>query len=125
MRAIGTLGARKPSAGRLAIDVRRAFLACGLVLTLCLVAALIAGGSQVSISPASRSGEADLSTGSMLVVTSYGELCRERTIDNNTWKIRNKGWVDCDEALAKSAGLEHRSTGSRLDIIRESFRGKP
>jgi len=29
------------------------------------------------------------------------------------------------EALAKASGVEARSTSSRLDIIRESFRGKP
>jgi hypothetical protein len=130
MRATGTFQARKPSAaGRLAGDVRRAALASGFVVALCVLAAVIAGWSQSSPSPAPRphaAGAADLSTGSLLVVSPTGNLCRERTIDNSTWLIRNKGWVDCDEALAKSAnsGNDVRSPGSRLSIIREGFLGR-
>jgi len=128
MRAIDPISARKPSAARLAGDVRRAFLACGFLLVVCVSAVAIA--SWASLSPASRShptSEADLSTGSMLVVSPTGKLCRERIIDNNTWRIRNNGWVDCEEALAKAANsaAESRSPGSRLDIIRQSFRGRP
>jgi hypothetical protein len=69
--------------------------------------------------------EADLSTGSLLFVSPTGERCFERTIDNNTWLIRNNGWVDCDAALAKAArsGADSRTPGSRLDLIREGFRG--
>ena len=72
-------------------------------------------------------GSADLSTASMLVVPPAGDLCRERVFDNSTWRIRNKGSVDCSEALAKAAnsGADVRSPGSRLGLIAESFRGKP
>jgi hypothetical protein len=70
--------------------------------------------------------EAELSTGSLLFVAPNSSLCRQRTIDNSTWQIRDNGWVDCDEALAKSAnsGTDARTQGSRLDLIREGFRGK-
>jgi hypothetical protein len=130
MRAIGTFPALRPSAaGRPAGEVRRAVLACVLTLGLCLTA-LIANWSQISLGPESRShtsSEAPLSTGSLLFVPPRGSRCRQRTIDNNTWKIRDHGWVDCDEALAKSAnsGADMRSPGSRLDLIRDGFRGKP
>jgi hypothetical protein len=129
MRATGTSRARTPSAaGRLAGDVRRAFLACGFVLALCVLAAVIANWSQTSVSPAPRphtAGEADLSTGAMLVVSPTGNLCRERTIDNSTWLIRDKGRVDCAEALAKfeSSGADGRSSGSRVELIRKGFPG--
>jgi len=130
MRATGTFPARKPAAaGRLAGDVRRAVVACGFVVALCVLTAYIAGWSQSSPSPAPRphaAGAADLSTGSMLVVSPNGNQCRERTIDNSTWLIHNKGWVDCDEALAKSAnsGNDVRSPGARLNVIREGFLGR-
>lgn len=129
MRATGTFPARKPSAaGLFRGDLRRAILA-GAFLTLCVAVAFIANNSQDS-SPPPRphaSSEGDLSTGSMLVVSPVGNLCRERTIDNSTWQIRNKGWVDCAEALAKAAnsGVDGRSSGSRIDMIREGFRGRP
>jgi hypothetical protein len=122
MRATATFQARK---GRLAGEVQRAFLASGFVLVVCALAAAVASQASMSrTSPTRASGETNLSTGSMLFVSPSGDLCRERTIDNSTWQIRNKGWVDCDDALAKAAGLERRTSGSRLDIIRESFRGK-
>jgi hypothetical protein len=127
MRATGTFRAQKPSAiGLFRADLPRAFLAFGF-LTLCVAFAFVTNRSQDS-GPVPRphvSSEADLSTGSMLVVSPAGNLCRESTIDNSTWRIRNKGWVDCADALAKSAATESRSTPSRIDIIREGFRGRP
>jgi hypothetical protein len=130
MSATGTIRARRPGAGRLAGELRRAFVACGLVFTLCVLVALIANWLQASTGPVSQthsSSEVNLSTGSMLVVPPAGDLCRERIIDNSTWRIRNKGWVDCSEALAKAAnsGSDVRSPSSRLGLISESFRGKP
>jgi hypothetical protein len=126
MRPNGTSRARKPSAGsRLAGDIRRAVLACGFVFALCVFVAVIASWSQTSVSPPPRphTAEGDLSTGSMLVLSPTGDLCRERTIDNSTWQIRNKGWVDCAEALARSenAGPDGRSSGSRVEMIRRGF----
>jgi hypothetical protein len=125
MRATGTFRAQKPSTGVFSRDVWRAFLACGFVLTLCVVAAVIGSWSQSPPPQLRTTSEVDLSTGSMLVVSPTGNLCRERTINNANWQIRDKGLVDCAEALAKASGVEARSTSSRLDIIRESFRGKP
>jgi hypothetical protein len=130
MRAIDTIIARKPPAAGLAGDVPRAFLACGFLLAVCVSAAVIAHGSRASTSPASRTRattEGNQSTGSIQLVSPIGNLCRERIIDNSTWQIRNNGWVDCEEALAKAANSAAaiRSPGSRLDMIRESFRSRP
>jgi hypothetical protein len=129
MRATDTFAARKPSAtGLLAGDFRRAVLACGLVFSLCVAFVVIASRFQGAslIAPPHVSTEAELRTGSLLVVSPLGERCRERLIDNSTWRIHDKGWVDCEEALAKSANAnaESRASGSRLAIIRDGFLGK-
>src|ERR1700730_17740898 len=115
MRAINTIRARKSAPGRLAGDIRRAFLACGIVVALCIFA-VIANWSQISPSQSHTPSEVNLSTGSMLVVSPGGDRCRERTIDNSTWRIQNKRWVDCDEAFARAAnsGADMRTPGSRL-----------
>jgi hypothetical protein len=126
MRAINAMRPQKSAPGRLAGDIRRAFLACGIVVALCIFAVIV-NWSQPSTTSSRAPSEANLSTGSMLVVSPGGDRCRERTIDNNTWRIQNKGWVDCDEALSRAAnaGADIRTPGSRLELIREGFRGKP
>ncbi|HEY6254915.1 MAG TPA: hypothetical protein VIY51_03890 [Xanthobacteraceae bacterium] len=127
MRATGPIHALKPSAGRLAGDVHRAFVASGLVVGVCVGTAVFASWAHSSMSRGAQShavNGANLSTGSLLIVSPSGTFCRNRTIDNSTWQIRDNGWVDCEDALAKSAsGTDNR--GSRLDLIRQSFRGNP
>ena len=115
--------ALRPS-GRLASDVHRAFVATGMVVGVCAVGAAFTGLAHTSMSrdtPSHSLSAAQLSTGSLLVVSPSGTFCRNRTIDNATWRIRDNGWVDCDDALAKSSGTA--TTGSRFDLIRQSFRG--
>jgi hypothetical protein len=131
MRATGTIQFVRPPAAarRFAVEVRRAALACGFTFGVCVAAVLLANRWQASPSATARSRpstEAELSTGSLLFVAPYSNLCRQRTIDNSTWQIRDNGWVDCNEALAKSANptAETRTLGSRLDLIREGFRGR-
>jgi hypothetical protein len=127
MRANEAIQPLKPSAaGRFAGEFKRAILACGFGIAVCVGATIVASWTRVTVTsaPPSSASEADLSTGSVLVVSPTGDRCLERTIDNNTWLIRNKGWVDCDEALAKTkSGADSRMPGSRLDLIREGFRG--
>jgi hypothetical protein len=131
MRATGTIHLVRPPAAarRFAVEIRRAVVACGLTLGVCLAAVLVASWWQTSPNRTARSQPstaAELSTGSLLFVAPYGSLCRQRTIDNSTWQIRDNGWVACNEALARSespAG-ETRTQGSRLDLIREGFRGR-
>jgi hypothetical protein len=127
MRASGTIRAQRPSVVRwLAGDLHRTVLICGFALTICAAAVLVASWSG-SASRSRAAGDADLSTGSMLVVSPGGDMCAQRTIDNSTWQIKNIGFVNCDEALSKAAngGADHRTPGSRLQAIREGFVGKP
>jgi hypothetical protein len=117
------------SAGKTAGDGTRAFLAGAFLLALCVSAGFVAHGFRASPGPTSRTaaGSDDgLRTGSILIVTPTGNLCRESSIDNTTGRIQSNGWVDCDEALAKAANTAagSRSQGSRLDLIREGFRGR-
>jgi hypothetical protein len=128
MRAIDMTPAGKPSvAGRVGGDFRRAFLTCGIALAFGLVVAVVASWLQPPVSPERARTEGNLSTGSMLIVAPSGNQCRQSTIDNSTWRIRNGGLVDCDEALAKAAnaGNDTRSPTSRLELIRQGFRGAP
>jgi hypothetical protein len=129
MRAIDTPAGKPAVAGRFGSDFQRTFLICGIALAFGLVVACVANWLQPAVSPerARAATEANLSTGSMLFVAPGGNRCRQSTIDNATWRIRNGGLVDCDEALAKAAnaGNDVRSPGSRLELIRQGFRGGP
>jgi hypothetical protein len=62
----------------------------------------------------------DFATGAVVFVPVLGEECRQKTIDNRTWEIQDQGTAPCKDALAASTG--RRSGGSRMDIIRDSFR---
>ncbi|HLH94659.1 MAG TPA: hypothetical protein VKW08_06025 [Xanthobacteraceae bacterium] len=127
MRATGTLKLKTSAAA--AGDISRALWAGGIMIGVCGLAAVAALFVHASSPPTARSSaatEGDLSTGSMLVVSPSGTRCAQGTIDNSTWQIHNQGWIDCDEAIARaaSAGADYRPTGgTRLDIIRDSFRG--
>jgi hypothetical protein len=115
--------APRPSTARLAGDIHRAFVATGMVVGVCAVGAAFTGLAHTSMSRGTQShtlNAAEFSTGSLLVVSPSGTFCRNRTIDNATWRIRDNGWVDCEEAFAKPSGTA--STGSRFDLIRQSFR---
>ena len=127
MRAIETPRPRKRRpTGWLARNGRRATV-IGVLAAAVVVSATIATFA-IRFAPWSGSsprtdGDA-LSTGSVLIIPTTGELCRERTIDNSTWRMRDGGLVDCDAALAKStsSNTSGRWSGSRIDIIRDTFR---
>ena len=126
MRATGSIKAPRPSARRVTGELQRAVVAAGVVLGVCAMGAFFAGWGQshTGRNPQSnRESAAELRNGSVLLVSPSGQFCRNRMIDNSTWRLRDAGWVDCETALAKSTGAEN--TGSRLNLIRQSFRGAP
>jgi hypothetical protein len=129
MRATVTTRPRVPaSTARLAPDVWRALLACAFIIAMCALAGSFATGSRLwTGSRPQTSLEASLSTGSVLIVSPVGNLCRERVIDNDTWRMHDGAAVDCKEALAKlgAMGSNGRWSGSRVDVIREGFRKGP
>jgi len=129
MRAVNSISARRPAAAKPAGDIPRAFAACGFLLVLCASAVAIVHQSGASLNQPPRSaatGDDILRTGSILIVAPTGSLCSERIIDNTSGRIWNNGMVDCDDALAKAANAAagSRSRGTRLDLIREGFRGR-
>ncbi len=64
----------------------------------------------------------DLTTGSIVFVPVLGNRCRNRLIDNATWRIRDNGFVDCRAALAQSANVRRLQWSSpRIDVIRDGF----
>jgi hypothetical protein len=117
---------RTPSRRR---DNRNAILACGLVgiLSIALLVAIIVESPEwFAPTPRANMG-AELRTASVLLVPATGDVCRQRVIDNATWRIKDQGPVDCEQALAKldNAQTNGRGSGSRVDIIREAFRKGP
>ena len=126
MRATGSIKVPRPTARRVTGELQRAVVAAGVVLGVCAMGAFFAGWGQshTGRNPQSnRESTAELRNGSVLLVSPSGQFCRNRMIDNSTWRLRDAGWVDCETALAKSTGAEN--TGSRLNLIRQSFRGAP
>ena len=67
----------------------------------------------------------DLRTGSILITPADGNICEHRLIDNETWRIRTNGTVQCDAAVTwhPERGGEHTST-SRIEAIRDGFVSK-
>jgi hypothetical protein len=104
-------------------DLRRTLLILALVLVASAGIALVAALRVLSSRPPAPV-EADLKMGSMLIVSPSGNLCQERTIDNDTWRIRDGALVNCAEALARAAGGSAEPSGSRIDLIREGFRNR-
>jgi hypothetical protein len=70
-----------------------------------------------------KGGDDYLTTGSILFVPMEGNVCRERLIDNKTWRMRDKGYVVCDEAVSWNAHTKGQpySPTSRVDAIRSGF----
>jgi hypothetical protein len=56
-------------------------------------------------------------------------FCRQMSIDNRTGKITSHGRLPCDksptsDAKEVSEALKERATGSRIDVVRDSFRSR-
>lgn len=113
-------------------DGRRAVLAA---LLLIFVAAatfsdgrLLPGfpnGQRFGVKPPDRSPDFDLRTGSILITPSDGNICEHRVIDNETWRIRSNGTVQCDAAVTWQTDREGTYTPrSRLEAIRDGFVSK-
>lgn len=63
---------------------------------------------------AQKQGDDDLQTGPIVFMPMLGDECRMRVIDNETWRIQDKGVVSCETALAQTS----ISTGKQLSIAR-------
>jgi hypothetical protein len=124
MRASDAAHTPSPSSIRWLVgDVRRTVQVGAFVVLVSAAIGLVAILAPPLAKPGPRvHTEAELRTGSMLIMNPDSSLCQQRTIDNDTWRIRNGTLVDCEDALAKAAGGP--ASGSRLELIREGFRHK-
>ena len=68
-----------------------------------------------------------LRSGPILFVPIEGNVCRRRVIDNETWRIRDDGFVECDEAVTWNSGAENQKyfVAVRVDAIRAGFKATP
>jgi hypothetical protein len=117
-------------------DRRRGLITC-TCLSAILAAAVIAGGTVAKISGASSSNPGremayidaagTLRSGSILFVPIEGNVCRRRVIDNETWRLRDNGFVECDEAVTWNSGAENQKyfVAVRVDAIRAGFKAAP
>ena len=109
-------------------------------LTLVLGALLVGYGVQAQIvgeaaRMARRAEQIALATkeelkkGTLLFVPVYGNVCRQRWIDNATWTIRDGQDVICDEAASWTVNTKptDQSIAQRMGALRDGFRvsGKP
>jgi hypothetical protein len=62
-----------------------------------------------------------LRTGSILITPGQGNICEHRLIDNETWRIRSNGTIQCDEAVAWHADRGDVTWTSRIEAIRDGF----
>jgi hypothetical protein len=126
-RATGNTRSAKRRA--LAQDLSRAAIVTFVLVGAGAVTAIAGIGWQISSPPkkaavrsASVAGNGDLTTGSVVFVPTSGDICRQSEIDNATWQIRQVGEVPCQQALSAAAHKDEPGAGTRIAIIRNSFR---
>jgi hypothetical protein len=79
--------------------------------------------STLAGSPVHReASQPDLANGSILFYSFQGTICRERVIDNSTWKIRGNGLVNCAVAETQNANTwRQQAATQRATAIQNSF----
>jgi hypothetical protein len=114
-------------------DRRRGIVTCAC-LSAILAAAMIARGTAsktTDVSGANSTREiaymspaGELQSGAILFVSVEGNVCRRRLIDNDTLRIRDDGFVTCDEAVTWNSGAQSQKyfVAVRVDAIRSGFK---
>lgn len=70
----------------------------------------------------SAADDDNLRTGSILITPAQGNVCEHRLIDNETWRIRPNGTVQCDAAVTLQVQRSGEySSLSRIEAIRDGF----
>lgn len=117
-------------------DRRRGIVTCAW-LSAALAAAIIAGGTAARTGGSSdahlgremtyMAPAGEMQSGAILFVPVEGNVCRRRAIDNDTWRIRDDGFVACDEAVTWNSGAQSQKyfVAVRVDAIRAGFKASP
>jgi hypothetical protein len=83
------------------------------------------GSRESAVPQRAASADEDLRTGSILVTPRDGNICELRLIDNQTWRIRPAGQVQCDDAVTWHPHHgDGYTTQSRIEAIRDGFVAK-
>lgn len=113
---------------------RRRGLITSACLSVILAIAMIASGTVAKNSGSSggylgregnyASGSGELQSGAILYVPLEGNVCRKRAIDNESWRIRDDGYVVCDEAVTWNSSAQGQKyfVTVRVDAIRAGFK---
>ena len=110
-------------------DRRHGLITCAWLSA--LLAAAVIGGGTIAKTSGSPAGEmaymgpaGSLQAGAVLFVPLEGNVCRRRSIDNETWRIRDDGYVTCDEAVTWNSGAQNQKyfVAVRVDAIRAGFK---
>lgn len=99
-----------------------ALVGAGAVTAIAGVGWQISSPEKAAVRSASTAGNNNLTTGSIVFVPTSGDICRQSEIDNATWQIRKVGEVPCQQALSAAAHKDGPGAGTRIAIIRDSFR---
>lgn len=69
---------------------------------------------------------ATLESSPILFVPQYGNMCRRRWIDNQSWVLRDGGEIDCEEHVTWNSTLPVRlhKVEQRLDAISKVFQSR-
>jgi hypothetical protein len=114
-------------------DRRRGLITCAC-LSAILAAAIIASGTVAKLNgPGGNPGRematysdaaGELRRGAILFVPVEGNVCRRRMIDNETWRMRDDGFIECDEAVTWNSNAENQKyfVALRVDAIRAGFK---
>jgi hypothetical protein len=78
-----------------------------------------------SFAPTAPQSGSDPTAGSIVFMPPLGGTCRQNLIDNRTWEVREGGAIPCEQALGGPYRRANSQSGTRLDIIRDSFRKAP
>jgi hypothetical protein len=124
MRSTSKARSRQRSRARwFSMDRYRALGACAALAGILTFANM--GGylpaPQFLSAPQVASGDTRYVTGTIILVPTEGNVCQRRVIENATWRIHDKGYVDCDSALSANPVS---IADSRMAVIRDGFRNK-
>jgi hypothetical protein len=112
-------------------DRRRVIITCAGLFAMLAVAIVLGGhhaAKTAGPSGANPKGETasagERHAGSVLFVPVQGNVCRKRVIDNATWRLRDDGYVTCDEAVTWNSEAQNQkySVTERVDQIRAGFK---
>jgi hypothetical protein len=79
---------------------------------------------QQAATPKPQRTDAEIYTGSLIIVPAVGEKCQQLMIDNRTGKMWDKGTVNCYEATSPPERDPNQAISSkRINAIGNAFRG--